>query len=652
MRPGLKELYARYEANFESQSICYTYITTITVPLEALSSLPPQGLWEGITYPVAIPLPPSSFDGPLASSSDGGPSSLSVTYPQTSDIVDTTGLLRSVAGFPPGSDTLHNPPPDSTGRSDTNGSASRVDASTFTNIALTSRSRSSATADVRSDIPSYSLGSGSAVNPSSDIFTSTHFLSDITTSTLGLAVDSGSNIFTSTNFPLDIPTSSLGSAVIPSSDISASATFPSAIVVSSLLLPPEPVSLPFPPLDSLSYTALGPTSSTLSLSIESSASEVAEFPSATRTSGGETATGTPSVIRTSAAGSSTSQNDGFSIVNLPSFQLVPGTSLIPTPADTSQPGDVTSQRNGDGSVQSETSQNAIGGLSISVPGADPTVGTTSPAGGVSRSSLDSRSSSLTILSTSETNSNDINPGSSISSHGSILDSSLPGVATPSELVTDAASLSDTSSTFYETLSPSAASRVILSVRSELPPALAPTITITEEATSSHGPARLVRRQIAEAGNSTAGFIGNDELPNPNSCSNARLFVRSSGALRTEGEPLSVDPGVPYIDIANYTRGSITTRFDVVNGTLVWANSLFYGGQAGFCQMNGSSVYATFTAAGGPQDCTDVNLVVYRGTLFVPNSFNQVEEHELTLRRGPMPVWRDSQRHLHPVHLES
>lgn len=74
----------------------------------------------------------------------------------------------------------------------------------------------------------------------------------------------------------------------------------------------------------------------------------------------------------------------------------------------------------------------------------------------------------------------------------------------------------------------------------------------------------------------------------------------------------MDPGVPYIDVANYPGGTITTRFDVVNDTLVWTNSLFHEGQAGFCQINGSSVYATFTAAGGPKDCEDVDLVVYKG----------------------------------------
>lgn len=64
---------------------------------------------------------------------------------------------------------------------------------------------------------------------------------------------------------------------------------------------------------------------------------------------------------------------------------------------------------------------------------------------------------------------------------------------------------------------------------------------------------------------------------------------------------------------------MNTRFDVVNGTLAWNNPLFYGGQAGFCQINGTSVYATFTAAGGPKDCNDVNLVVYRGMVLATYS---------------------------------
>lgn len=41
-----------------------------------------------------------------------------------------------------------------------------------------------------------------------------------------------------------------------------------------------------------------------------------------------------------------------------------------------------------------------------------------------------------------------------------------------------------------------------------------------------------------------------------------------------GETLSVNPGVDYINIADFPEGSIVTQFDVINGTLVWESSLF------------------------------------------------------------------------------
>lgn len=587
--PVLKELYARYEANFESQSICYTYITTITVPVDYLSSIPSQGPSEGIVYPVAISLPPNSFDGGPSLSSADGPSDLSSTSTQSSELRDESGLLNSATNIPPESDTLQNISLDSTNPAGANGSASGSDISTITNPALTSPlSGSSVSTNFLSDITNASLGS--AINTSGDVLTPTDVLSDITDSSFGPAVTLGSHVSISPEF---------------SPDTVISNPFPTSELV-SLSVPP-PLSLPQPSPISPSNTALAPTGIDSSLSTGSGTSEAARFPSATQMSSEEIATGMPSAISTSAARSPTTPDGGSSIVSISSSQLVTATIFISTPAETSQLGDVSSQRSDESSVQSGSGQPATGGLSIGVPGAGPTVGTSSLASGVSNGSLNSDSSTSISFSNSQTT-------STVSSQGSTLISSRPSVVTLPESGPEAASSTDTSSTLYESLSPSNASRVILSVRSEVPPALAPTITITEEGTSSPGPVRLIRRQTAEADNSTAGFIGNDELPNPNSCSNARLFVRSSGALRTEGVPLSVDPGVPYIDVANYTRGSITTRFDVVNGTLAWVSPFFHGGQAGFCQINGSSVYATFTSAGGPKDCTDVNLVVYRGTL--------------------------------------
>lgn len=557
--PGLKELYARYEANFESQSICYTYITTITVPLESLSSLSPQGVPENVTSPAAISLPPSSFEVAPGSSLVHGLGSLALTPTQSLEHEGPSGLLTSAAGLSPGPNAPQSPSPGQTGPSDANGSASRGDLSTMTDPALTyPRSDASASTGYLPDPPNSSLGS--EVNLSGDVSSSTEFLSDTPNPGSRSAITAGSDIPVSTGFLSETPTPSLGSAVTPGSDVSDSSGFPQATIVSDSLPLSPPLSLPSSVPDSLGKSGSGQTELPSSLLLESGVSQVTELPPATQVSDGETTTGVSATNPTFLSGAN------------------------PT----------------------------LTGPSVGATGAVPTAaGTTSLAGGISSGLLDSGSSTMTIFSDSGTGATGLSPGPGVSSQGSNPKSSLPSITTPPESVTDAESLTATSST--SDASPSAASRVILSVRSELPPALAPTITITEEATSSQAPPRLVRRQ-AEPDNSTAGFIGNYKLPNPNSCSNARLFVRSSGALQSEGEPLSVDPGIPYIDIANHSRGSVTTRFDVVNGTLVWINPFFYGGQAGFCQINGSSVYATFTKAGGPKDCMDVNLVVYRGTL--------------------------------------
>lgn len=359
---------------------------------------------------------------------------------------------------------------------------------------------------------------------------------------------------------------------------------PSGLFTSATGFPPESNTLQYPPLIS-SRPPIPPSRPPGWPYTEDGTWEATKSLSDTGFSGGETATGVPSPTLTVG-------------------------SLGPPSVGTTQPGDVSSQRSEDGPGQSAARQ-TLTDPSGGVPGAGPTAGTDSLVVGISSDSSDSSlSSGPNIFATGSTNRNTV---SSVSAQVSIPNSNLLGTAAPWEPVTGAPSLTDTSLTLYQTISPAPASRVILSVRSEAPPALAPTITITKEASSSsQARGRLARRQTAENGNSTAGFIGDDEFPNPNNCSNARIFIRRSGALQTEGRPLSVDPGVPYIDVANYPGGTITTRFDIVNDTLVWTNSLFHEGQAGFCQINGSSVYATFTAAGGPKDCEDVDLVVYKG----------------------------------------
>lgn len=160
------------------------------------------------------------------------------------------------------------------------------------------------------------------------------------------------------------------------------------------------------------------------------------------------------------------------------------------------------------------------------------------------------------------------------------------------------------------------SRIILSVRQDTPTPAPATVTVTNGLQSTTTSAVLQRRQVSQSDNSTTGFVGDEDVPVPNSCSNAKVFRRGGGTLQKQGvgRPLSVDPGVPFIDLANYSGGSIITDFDVINDTLVWSSAFFFDGKAGFCQVEGGSVYATFTSAGGPENCNNVSLVAYKGTL--------------------------------------
>jgi len=121
-----------------------------------------------------------------------------------------------------------------------------------------------------------------------------------------------------------------------------------------------------------------------------------------------------------------------------------------------------------------------------------------------------------------------------------------------------------------------------------------------------------RRELLKRDDTDPGFVGDSQDPNPDSCSNAVRFRQSGGQLQRRGRPVSADPGVDYIDLANYTGGAISTVFSVVDDTLQWDNDAFYGGRASFCQVDSETVYAVFTSAGGPKGCSPVALVVYRG----------------------------------------
>ncbi|RYP41337.1 hypothetical protein DL767_001094 [Monosporascus sp. MG133] len=88
------------------------------------------------------------------------------------------------------------------------------------------------------------------------------------------------------------------------------------------------------------------------------------------------------------------------------------------------------------------------------------------------------------------------------------------------------------------------------------------------------------------------------------------YVQSGGRFLGADKPLSVDPGVPYIDITSFAGGSISTTFTTIGGILAWDNETFFNGAAEFCQASNGTVYAHFTGAGGPEDCVPIDLVVY------------------------------------------
>ncbi|KAK8051120.1 hypothetical protein PG993_002505 [Apiospora rasikravindrae] len=155
----------------------------------------------------------------------------------------------------------------------------------------------------------------------------------------------------------------------------------------------------------------------------------------------------------------------------------------------------------------------------------------------------------------------------------------------------------------QTLSSPVASIIILSIEATATPG--PAIQTT---TRMRPRIDLRKRDLAD------GFVGNRTDPNPDSCSDAVRFRQSDGRLQRRGRDISVDPGVDYINLVNYAGGSITTTFSVANDTLQWTNDAFYDGRATFCQVGDDGpVYAVLTSAGGPEGCSPVALVIYRGT---------------------------------------
>lgn len=136
----------------------------------------------------------------------------------------------------------------------------------------------------------------------------------------------------------------------------------------------------------------------------------------------------------------------------------------------------------------------------------------------------------------------------------------------------------------------------------------------ELSTEEAGKDTLDQRYLHWKRDETSGFVGDETYQNPDTCSNATLFKQSNGQLLSRQRPLSVDPGVEYINLSDYPGGSISTTFSVVGRILVWNNTAFYGGAVRFCQLQSGAVYGLFTENPGPENCTLINLVVYTGKM--------------------------------------
>lgn len=123
------------------------------------------------------------------------------------------------------------------------------------------------------------------------------------------------------------------------------------------------------------------------------------------------------------------------------------------------------------------------------------------------------------------------------------------------------------------------------------------------------------RRQAPAPVAEYGYLGNAETPNPKGCSDARTFVIDDGQLLYASGPangLSVDPGVPMINVPDAQPGSIVTFFSIVGSQLRWTDSSFYNNRARFCQAADGMVWAAFVQNGSPTGCVPVNLVTYSG----------------------------------------
>lgn len=188
-------------------------------------------------------------------------------------------------------------------------------------------------------------------------------------------------------------------------------------------------------------------------------------------------------------------------------------------------------------------------------------------------------------------------GASISTSAPITTINSPTSVIPSfeqATSTQVSSLSSTSGTPTEEAT---ISFIILSVQ---------LATRTAKFTSTATP--IQKRQ---ADSLVEGYVGVKDEPITALCRRAVVFQRRGGQLFRGRRPISVDPGIPSIDIANYSDGSLSTEFSVESGRLYWSNLSFFNGSAKFCSTSTGAVYALFTDA-IIDDCISVNLVLIEG----------------------------------------
>ncbi|KAK6084518.1 hypothetical protein SCUP234_03307 [Seiridium cupressi] len=135
----------------------------------------------------------------------------------------------------------------------------------------------------------------------------------------------------------------------------------------------------------------------------------------------------------------------------------------------------------------------------------------------------------------------------------------------------------------------------------LPVDAGPLINLTQR-----GLGDLAKRQATDG-----GFVGGAAPINPDSCNDATPFNLTNGRFGSGGQFVATNPGIAYKEFRVSPTGSISTTFTVFNGVLAWYNDVFYGGQAGFCQVPSGQIFVTFGIPGTePVDCEFVFLIVY------------------------------------------